>query len=124
MQYSNEVVEHFMSPRNVGDISDADGTGQIGDPECGDALMVWIKVSDEHLADIKYKVRGCPAAIAVCSMMTEIAMGMHLDDACELTDDQIAEALGGLPEARLHCSNLAASALHMAILDYVLKGDR
>jgi len=121
MQYSNKVIEHFMDPRNVGEIENADGSGEIGDLECGDVLKVWIKVSDEHVVDIKYKVMGCPAAIAVCSMMTELAMGMHLDQACELTDDRITEALGGLPEMKLHCSNLAASALHEAILDYVLK---
>jgi len=111
-----------MSPRNVGEIEGADGTGQIGSVECGDILKVWIRVSNEHLADIKYKVMGCPAAVAVCSMMSELAIGMHMDQACELTDEQIADALGGLPENKLHCSNLAATALHEAILDYVLNG--
>ena len=123
MEYSETVIRHFLAPKNVGEIEDADGMGQIGSVECGDVLKVWIKVSDEHLADIKYKVMGCPAAIAVCSMMSEMAMGMHVDQACELTDEQIADALGGLPAAKFHCSNLAASALHRAILDYVFRGD-
>ena len=110
-----------MNPRNVGEIKDADGVGQIGDEECGDMVKVWIKVADALLVDIKYKVFGCPAAIAVCSMMTELAMGKHIDDAYEITDAQVAEALGGLPEQKYHCSNLAASALQKAIMNYVLK---
>jgi len=121
MQYTDKVFEHFMSPRNVGEIPDADGVGTIGSIECGDMIRVWIKVNDEHLADIKYKVFGCPAAIACCSMMTELAMGRHVDNAYELTDDQVTDALGGLPDNKYHCSNLAASALHKAIMNYVFK---
>jgi 7,8-dihydropterin-6-yl-methyl-4-(beta-D-ribofuranosyl)aminobenzene 5'-phosphate synthase len=122
MQYSDKVLEHFMNPRNAGEITDADGVGTIGSEECGDVIRVWIKVSeDEHLSEIKYKVFGCPAAIACCSMMTELAMGKHLDDAGDLTDEQVADALGGLPAFKYHCSNLAASALHEAIMNYVLK---
>ncbi len=111
-----------MNPRNIGQIPDADGVGTIGSQECGDMLKVWIKVVDEHLVDIKCKIFGCPAAIASCSMMTELAIGMHVDHAWELTDDQVAEALGGLPDNKYHCSNLAASALHKAIMNYVFKG--
>ncbi|MFA6424639.1 MAG: iron-sulfur cluster assembly scaffold protein [Phycisphaerae bacterium] len=122
MQYSDNVLKHFMNPQNTGEIPDADGVGTIGSEECGDIIRVWIKVTDEHLSDIKYKVFGCPAAIACCSMMTELAMGKHLDDASELTNEQVADALGGLPENKYHCSNLAASALRKAILDYVSKG--
>jgi len=121
MQYTDRVFEHFSNPRNVGEISDADGVGTIGSEECGDMISVWIKVGDEHLVDIKYKVFGCPAAIACCSMMTELAMGRHIDDAYELTDNQVAESLGGLPVNKYHCSNLAASALHKAITNYVFK---
>ena len=114
-----------MNPQNTGEIPDADGVGTIGSEECGDMIRVWIKVSDdEHLSDIKYKVFGCPAAIACCSMMTELAMGKHLDDAGELTDEQVADALGGLPAYKYHCSNLAASALHKAIMDYIFKSVR
>src|SRR4030043_175017 len=124
MQYTDKVIEHFMNPRNSGEIPNADGVGTIGSEECGDVIRVWIKVIDEHLVDIKYKVFGCPAAIACCSMMTELAMGKHLDDAGELTDEQVADALGGLPSQKYHCSNLAASALHKAIMDYVFKSIR
>ena len=119
--YTEKVIEHFSNPRNVGEIQGADGIGTIGSEECGDMIRVWIKVANEHLADIKYKVFGCPAAIASCSMMTDIAIGKHVDDAWELTDDQVAQALGGLPANKYHCSNLAASALHKAIMDYVFR---
>jgi 7,8-dihydropterin-6-yl-methyl-4-(beta-D-ribofuranosyl)aminobenzene 5'-phosphate synthase len=122
MQYSDNVLEHFINPRNAGEITDADGVGTIGSEECGDMIRVWIKVSDDnHLKDIKYRVFGCPAAIACCSMMTELAMGKHLNDASILTDEQVANALGGLPAYKFHCSNLAASALHEAIMNYNLK---
>jgi len=106
MIYTDKAMDHFMNPRNVGKITDADGVGQIGDEECGDMVKVWIKVDNNYLADVKYKVFGCPAAIAVCSMMSEMAMGKHLDDAYEITDAQVAEALGGLPDQKYHCSNL------------------
>jgi len=121
MQYTDKALENFMNPRNTGEIPDADGIGTIGSEECGDMIRVWIKVTDEHLTDIKYKVFGCPAAIACCSMMTELAIGKNLDDAGELTDEQVADALGGLPAYKYHCSNLAASALRKAIMNYVLK---
>ena len=97
MLYTDKALEHFMNPRNVGEISDADGVGMIGSEECGDMIKVWVKVANQHFVDIKYKVFGCPAAIACCSMMTELAMGKHVEDAYELTDDQVADALGGLP---------------------------
>ena len=121
MIYTEKAMDHFMNPRNVGEIKDADGVGQIGDEECRDMVKVWIKVADVHLVDIKYKVFGCPAAIAVCSMMSEMAIGKHVDDAYEITDAQVAEALGGLPDQKYHCSNLAASALQKAIMNYTLK---
>ena len=124
MEYTEKVIEHFSNPQNVGEIPDADGVGAIGSEECGDMVKVWIKVANEHLIDIKYKVFGCPAAIAVCSMMTELAIGKHVDEAYGLTDDQVAEALGGLPAQKHHCSNLAASALHEAIMNYVFKSPR
>lgn len=122
MRYTDKVLEHFMNPKNFGEIPDADGVGTIGSQECGDMIRVWIKVSNEHLVDVKYKVYGCPAAIACCSMMTECAIGKHIDEAWNLTDEQIAEALGGLPEYKYHCSNLAASTLHRAIMNYIFKG--
>ena len=121
MQYTNQVLDHFMNPRNTGEIPDADSIGTIGSEECWDMIRVWIKVNNEHLVDVKYKVFGCPAAIACCSMMTELAIGKHVDQAWNLTDDQVAETLGGLPVHKYHCSNLAASALHMAIMNYVFR---
>jgi 7,8-dihydropterin-6-yl-methyl-4-(beta-D-ribofuranosyl)aminobenzene 5'-phosphate synthase len=124
MQYTDKVLEHFTNPRNIGEILDADGVGNAGSQECGDTLRVWIKVENEHLVDVKYRVFGCPAAVACCSIMTELAMGKHVDEAAELTDDQVAEALGGLPEQKYHCSNLAASALYDAIMSYALKSNR
>jgi nitrogen fixation NifU-like protein len=121
MFYSDKVIEAFMNPHNVGEIADADGVGTIGSEDCGDMIRVWIKVADERLTDIKYKVFGCPAAIACCSQMTQMAMGRTLDEANELTDEQVAESLGGLPLDKMHCSALAATALHEAILNYIHK---
>ena len=121
MLYTDKAVEHFMNPHNVGEIADADGVGEIGSEECGDLIRVWIKVCDNYLIDVKYRVFGCPAAIACCSMMTELAVGKQLDEVWELTDDQVAEALGGLPAHKYHCSNLAASTLHKAIMNYIFK---
>lgn len=121
MLYTDKALDHFMNPRNVGKIADADGIGEIGSEECGDLIRVWIKVCDNYLIDVKYMVFGCPAAIASCSMMTELAVGKHLDDVWELTDEQVAEALGGLPSQKYHCSNLAASTLHKAIMNYIFK---
>ncbi len=119
MFYSDKVIEAFMDPCNVGEILNADGVATIGSEDCGDMIRVWIKVNNEHLTDIKYKVFGCPAAIACCSRMTQMAIGLSLDEANEMTDEQVAESLGGLPMAKMHCSALAATALHEAILDYI-----
>ena len=123
IQYSSEVMAHFRNPRNVGEIPDADGIGLIGDPNCGDSMQVWIKVDEEHrISNITFKCKGCPAAIAVGSAMTEMAMGMHLDDAAEqITNEAVAMKVGGLPPTKRHCSNLAAATLNKAILDYILK---
>lgn len=119
--YNEKLLYHFAHPRNVGEIEDADGVGQIGDPTCGDAVKVWIKVKDDRIVDIKFRVFGCPAAIATSSVMTELAMGTSLDEAAEITDEVVAEAVGGLPSGKMHCSNLSAAALYEAIMDYVLK---
>ena len=118
MEYTEEVLEHFRAPRNVGVIEDADGTGYLGDASCGDVFVMFIKVREGRLADIKYLVQGCGAAIATCSALSEVAMGKTLDEAMEITDDDIARELGGLPLEKLHCSNLAATVLHRAIDDY------
>ncbi|MCG2770014.1 MAG: iron-sulfur cluster assembly scaffold protein [Anaerolineae bacterium] len=118
MEYTEKVLEHFRTPHNVGVIEDADGTGKVGDASCGDAFLMFITVRDERLTDIKYLVQGCGAAIATCSALSDVAMGKTLDEAMELTDDDIAEELDGLPLEKLHCSNLAATVLHRAIADY------
>jgi 7,8-dihydropterin-6-yl-methyl-4-(beta-D-ribofuranosyl)aminobenzene 5'-phosphate synthase len=112
-------MNHFMNPRNIGQIPDADGVGILGSEECGDQIRVWIKVRSGKLAKITQEVFGCPAAIASCSMMTELAMGLTLEKALALSDNNVAKALGGLPEFKHHCSNLAASALHKAIQNYM-----
>jgi nitrogen fixation NifU-like protein len=119
--YNEKLLEHFSHPHNVGEIQDADGIGQMGDPTCGDMIKVWIKVREDRIVDIKFRAFGCPAAIATCSVMTELAMGKSLDEAAEITDEVVAAAVGGLPPDKVHCSNLSASALYEAIMDYVFE---
>jgi nitrogen fixation NifU-like protein len=116
--YSDQVIEHFQNPRNVGEIPDYDGMGKVGSPVCGDMMDVYIKVIDGRLADVKYKTFGCGAAVASGSMGTEMVKGKTLEEAMSITDQQVAEALGGLPEEKLHCSNLAAEGIQAAIEDY------
>jgi len=116
--YTATVLDHFTNPRNVGVIENPDGYGKVGSPVCGDLMEITIKVQDGRIADIKYRTFGCGAAIASSSMASEMVKGQPLEVAAQLTDEQVAEALGGLPEAKMHCSNLAASALHAAIEDY------
>lgn len=118
MIYSEKVMEHFQNPRNVGVIEDADGVGKVGNPVCGDMMEFYIKVKDNRIADVKFKTFGCGAAIAVSSMVSEMAMGKTLDEAMKITNDDVAEELGGLPKNKLHCSNLGADALHKAIENY------
>jgi nitrogen fixation NifU-like protein len=117
--YSPIVLDHFKNPRNVGDISDADGLGEVGNPVCGDMMSVYIKVEGDRLADVKFKTFGCGAAIAVSSMITEMAKGKTLEEALKISNKDVAEALGGLPPNKLHCSNLGADALHAAIKNYL-----
>ncbi len=116
--YSAKVLEHFRKPKNAGTIEDANGVGEIGDPGCGDFLRVYIKVEHDVVRDVKYEIRGCPAAIACASAMTELAIGKNLDDAMMIADDDIVEALDGLPEFKIHCSALGAAGLRTAIVDY------
>ena len=118
MMYSEKVLDHFRNPRNVGEIEDADGVGTVGNPVCGDMMSVYIKVKDDRIEDIKFKTFGCGAAIATTSMTTELAKGKTLDEAMEITRQDVADELGGLPPVKMHCSNLAADALHEAIEDY------
>jgi nitrogen fixation NifU-like protein len=116
--YSEKVMDHFRNPRNMGEIPDADGVGTVGNPVCGDVMTVYIKIRDNMIDDIKFKTFGCGAAIATSSMITELAKGKTLDDALRITRANVAEGLGGLPPIKMHCSNLAADALHAAIKDY------
>ncbi len=119
--YSEKVMDHFQNPRNVGEIKDADGTGEIGNPVCGDMMSFYIKVKDNVIEDVKFKTFGCGAAIAVSSMVSEMAKGKTLDEAMQITNASVAKELGGLPANKMHCSNLAADALHRAVRDYLGK---
>ena len=118
MQYSETVKDHFKNPRNVGEMSDPDGVGEVGNPICGDMMTISIKVEDELIKDIKFLTFGCGAAIAVSSMLTEMARGKSIEEAKDITNKSVAEALDGLPKNKLHCSNLGADALQLAIKDY------
>ncbi|MBN2028058.1 MAG: Fe-S cluster assembly scaffold protein NifU [Actinobacteria bacterium] len=121
-QYSEEVMDHFTNPRNVGEIEDADGVGEVGNPVCGDMMTFYVKVDDdERLEDVKFKTFGCGAAIAVSSMVSEMAKGKTVDEALQISRDDVAQELGGLPKQKMHCSNLGADALHLAIEDYKSK---
>ncbi len=118
MMYSDKVMDHFANPRNVGVLGDADGVGQVGNPVCGDMMTFYIKVENDRLADVKFQTFGCGAAIAVSSMVSEMAKGKTLAEAMTITNDSVAEELGGLPKNKMHCSNLGADALHEAIRNY------
>jgi nitrogen fixation NifU-like protein len=118
MIYSDKVMDHFQNPRNVGVIADADGVGQVGNPVCGDMMTFYIKIKDDRLADVKFQTFGCGAAIAVSSIVSEMAIGKTLDEAMKITNKLVADKLGGLPKNKLHCSNLGADALHAAIENF------
>ncbi len=114
-------MEHFTNPRNVGEIADADGIGMEGNPTCGDAMKIFIKVENDVIRDVKFQTFGCGAAIAVSSMITEMAKGKTLEEAYAITKQDVADALDGLPPQKMHCSNLGADALRKAIEDYQSK---
>ncbi len=116
--YSQKVMEHFMKPRNVGEIENPDGIGEVGNPVCGDMMTFYIKVKNDRLEDVKFKTFGCGAAIAVSSMVSEMAKGKTLDEVMKITPQDVASELEGLPKNKFHCSNLGAQALHKAIEDY------
>ena len=116
--YSDKVMDHFQNPRNVGEIEDADGVGTVGNPTCGDLMTIYIKVKDNVIEDVKFKTFGCGAAIATSSMITEMAVGKTIEEALEITRNDVANELEGLPPVKMHCSNLAADALHAAIDNY------
>jgi nitrogen fixation NifU-like protein len=119
--YSKKVMEHFMNPRNVGIIENPDGYGKVGNPVCGDLMEMFIRVKDDIITDIKFRTFGCGSAIATSSMVTELAKGMHVDEAMKITRQDVADELEGLPPRKMHCSNLAANALNEAIKDYKRK---
>ncbi len=119
--YSEKVMDHFTNPRNVGEISDADGVGTEGNPTCGDVMKISIRVENGKIIDAKFKTFGCGAAIAVSSMVTEMVKGKTLDEALAISKETVANELGGLPPQKMHCSNLGADALRKAIEDYKSK---
>lgn len=118
MLYSEKVMDHFMNPRNLGKIEDADGVGEVGNAKCGDIMKIYIKVKDDVITDVKFNTFGCGSAIASSSMATEMIKGMPISKALELTNKAVAEALDGLPAHKLHCSVLAEEAIKAAIDDY------
>ena len=121
MLYSDKVLEHFSNPRNVGEIENADGIGEVGNAKCGDIMKMYIKVDKGIITDVKFKTYGCGAAVATSSMATELIKGKPIDDALKLTNKAVVEALDGLPEVKLHCSVLAEQAIKSALSDYYTK---
>jgi nitrogen fixation protein NifU and related proteins len=119
--YSKTVMDHFTNPRNIGEIQGADGVGEVGNPMCGDMIKITIKVADDCINDIKFLTFGCAAAIAVSSMVTELAKGKALDEAKKISSESVAKALDDLPKNKFNCSNLGADALHLAIKDYEIR---
>ncbi len=117
-EYSEKVMQHFLNPHNVGEIPDASGVGNVGNIICGDIMRLYIKVEDNRIVDAKFKTLGCGAAIATSSMVTDLVKGKTLDEALQISNKAVAEALGGLPKIKMHCSVLAEEALRAAIEDY------
>ena len=121
MLYSEKVLDHFSNPRNVGEIEDADGVGEIGNAKCGDIMKMYLKIDDNTITDVKFKTFGCGAAVATSSMATELIKGKSIDDALKLTNQAVVEALDGLPAVKIHCSVLAEQAVRAALSDYYTK---
>ncbi len=119
--YNETVMDHFRRPRNVGEIPDADGVAMVGDPRCGDHIKLYIKVKDDRITELRYKVFGCAAAIATTSILSELAIGRRIEEALEITDDEVIKAAGGIPSGKAHCSLLGVVGLHYAISDYLRK---
>ncbi|WP_072723965.1 Fe-S cluster assembly scaffold protein NifU [Tepidibacter thalassicus] len=123
MMYSEKVMDHFMNPRNVGEIENADGIGEVGNAKCGDIMKIYLKIEDNIIKDVKFKTFGCGSAIATSSMATEMIMGKSVEEALKLTNKAVAEALDGLPAVKMHCSVLAEQAVKSAIIDYAKKNN-
>lgn len=124
MIYTDKVMDHFRNPRNVGEIEDANGIGEVGNAKCGDIMKVYLKVEDNIIKDVKFQTFGCGSAIASSSMATELIKGKTLEEAWELSNKAVAEALDGLPPVKMHCSVLAEEAIQMAINDYLSKKEK
>ena len=124
MLYSDKVMDHFNNPRNVGVIEDADGVGEVGNPVCGDIMKITIAVDDDKISDVRFQTLGCGAAIATSSIVTEMAKGLTLEEAVAISKQQVADELGGLPAAKMHCSVLATDGLKVAVDDYLVKHGR
>ena len=122
--YTEQVMDHFANPRNVGEIADADGIGEVGNAKCGDIMKMYIKVDDGKIVDVKFKTYGCGSAIATSSIATEMIMGKTIEEALDITNKQIIDALGGLPPVKVHCSVLADRAIKNAIYDYAQKNGK
>ena len=122
-EYSQKVMDHFMNPRNVGEIPDANGVGQVGNPVCGDIMKMYLKIEDNVIVDVKFKTFGCGAAVATSSMATELIKGKTVEEALDITNKAVAQALDGLPPIKMHCSNLAEQAIKAAIEDYKKKNE-
>jgi len=118
-EYSQKVMDHFMNPRNVGSIENPDGVGEVGNPRCGDIMRIYLKIDNDLITDIKFQTFGCGAAVATSSMITEMVKGKNIKEALKISNQNVAEALGGLPPVKMHCSNLAAQALKAAIDNYL-----
>jgi nitrogen fixation NifU-like protein len=118
LPYSEKVMDHFMNPRNVGEIADADGIGTVGNPICGDVMKMYLKIENDVIVDVKFKTFGCGAAVATSSMVTEMVKGKTIEEALKISNKAVAEALGGLPAIKMHCSVLAEQALRSALVDY------
>lgn len=121
--YTEQVMDHFLNPRNIGVIEDASVIIQVGDPKCGDSLLLFLKFENDIIVDVKFKIKGCGAAIATSSKATEMIKGMKFEEALAVTDEQVAEALGGLPEEKIHCSSLAVGAAHAGIMRYLSQAE-
>ena len=122
--YSDKVMDHFLNPRNVGEIKNPDGVGEVGNPRCGDIMKMYIKVKDDVITDVKFLTFGCGAAVATSSMITEMIKGKSLQEALDISNREVAEALDGLPPVKMHCSNLAEQAIKAAIEDYRKKNEK
>jgi len=118
MEYTQQVMDHFTNPRNMGEMEDASGVGTVGNAKCGDIMRIYIKVENDVIVDVKFKTFGCGAAVATSSKATELVMGKTIDEALQITNQMVMESLGGLPPVKVHCSVLAEEALHAAIKDY------